>query len=242
MGFRLQQCKPVELSIGNIVRRVLHLVREEAEHEQAESEEDEEDEGHSRTSIPGTPSARMPPGLGTPPRIGVVATPNMGLRPALSGVRTVSLSNLLDMGMMLEEAEAEAGAGAGNVTPSVDDSAPSTTAGGRQQQRKGKGPQWSRKQMVIEAINELIDELEGIQSAITVQGVEHIHAKEVILTLGMSETTLNFLKEASKKREFQVVVAEGCPRYDGHTMAKKLSEAGIQVLVLLLLDICCTQI
>ena len=36
------------------------------------------------------------------------------------------------------------------------------------------------------------------------QAVEHIHANEVILTFGMSETTLLFLKEAAKKRNFQV--------------------------------------
>lgn len=36
------------------------------------------------------------------------------------------------------------------------------------------------------------------------QAVEHIHANEVILTQGMSETTLLFLKEAAKKRSFQV--------------------------------------
>jgi hypothetical protein len=36
------------------------------------------------------------------------------------------------------------------------------------------------------------------------QGVEHIHANEVILTMGMSDTTYAFLREAAKKREFQV--------------------------------------
>ena len=34
--------------------------------------------------------------------------------------------------------------------------------------------------------------------------MEHIHANEVILTFSMSETTLLFLKEAGKKRDFQV--------------------------------------
>jgi len=36
------------------------------------------------------------------------------------------------------------------------------------------------------------------------QGVEHLHANEVILTLGMSDTTYAFLREAARKREFQV--------------------------------------
>ena len=52
------------------------------------------------------------------------------------------------------------------------------------------------------------------------------------MTVGMSDTTFHFLKEASKKREFQVVVAEGCPRFDGHPMAKKLAEAGIHTTLI----------
>ncbi len=43
-----------------------------------------------------------------------------------------------------------------------------------------------------------------------VQGVEHIHANEVILTMGMSDTTYAFLREASKKREFQVAARTFC--------------------------------
>ena len=36
------------------------------------------------------------------------------------------------------------------------------------------------------------------------QASEHIHANEVILTAGYSQTVLLFLKEAAKKRDFQV--------------------------------------
>lgn len=38
----------------------------------------------------------------------------------------------------------------------------------------------------------------------SLQAGDHIHANEVILTFGMSNTTLLFLKEAAKKRDFQV--------------------------------------
>ena len=37
------------------------------------------------------------------------------------------------------------------------------------------------------------------------QAPEHIHANEVILTAGFSHTVLLFLKEAAKKRDFQVL-------------------------------------
>ena len=36
---------------------------------------------------------------------------------------------------------------------------------------------------------------------------------EVILTLGRSRSLLKFLLEAKKKRSFQVVIAEGAPKY-----------------------------
>ena len=42
------------------------------------------------------------------------------------------------------------------------------------------------------------------QCVVSLQAGDHIHANEVILTFGMSNTTLLFLKEAAKKRDFQV--------------------------------------
>lgn len=36
--------------------------------------------------------------------------------------------------------------------------------------------------------------------------MEHIHANEVILTFGWSATVFAFLREAAKKRDFQVTL------------------------------------
>ena len=44
VGHKLQQAKPSELAIGNVVRRVLHIIREEAQHEAAEAAEEEASE------------------------------------------------------------------------------------------------------------------------------------------------------------------------------------------------------
>lgn len=50
------------------------------------------------------------------------------------------------------------------------------------------------KPIIIEAISEIINEIEtGVQN-IAAQSLEHIHANEVILTLGKSETVEAFLK------------------------------------------------
>jgi len=45
--------------------------------------------------------------------------------------------------------------------------------------KKGRAQQWSGKNNVIELLNELLDELEGIDQQIAQQAVEHIHANEV---------------------------------------------------------------
>ena len=42
----------------------------------------------------------------------------------------------------------------------------------------------------------------------TAQALEHIHSNEIIMTVGYSKITLNFLKEAARVRKFQVVLAE----------------------------------
>ena len=93
--------------------------------------------------------------------------------------------------------------------------------------RGGKGP-WELKLRVIEAVNEMIDELDGVPQQIAEQALEHIHTDEVILTLGYSRATSLFLRAAGKKRDFQVVVAEGAPLCSGRRMARELSGAGIQ--------------
>lgn len=43
----------------------------------------------------------------------------------------------------------------------------------------------------------------------------------------MCKTVYRFLREAAKKRKFQVVVAEGAPDFRGQQLARSLAEAGI---------------
>uniref|UniRef100_A0AAZ1X0Q5 Translation initiation factor eIF2B subunit beta n=1 Tax=Oreochromis aureus TaxID=47969 RepID=A0AAZ1X0Q5_OREAU len=64
---------------------------------------------------------------------------------------------------------------------------------------------------VIEAINELLTELEGTTDNIAMQALEHIHSNEVIMTIGRSRTVEAFLKDAARKRKFHVIVAECAP-------------------------------
>eukprot|EP00956_Cyclotella_meneghiniana_P014484 scaffold21659_cov75-Cyclotella_meneghiniana.AAC.1 len=89
------------------------------------------------------------------------------------------------------------------------------------------------RQSVMEAIQEMMSELEDLHKNINDQATQHIHAGEIILTYALSKTVELFLKAAAtKKRKFQVIVCEGAPHFGGHQMAKSLAEAGIDTTVI----------
>jgi translation initiation factor eIF-2B subunit beta len=97
--------------------------------------------------------------------------------------RAVSLSNLLDTPAM---ADGLTSSFSGILSAAADAVAAAAAGEGdsegmkRQPSRKGRAPpQWSSKNNVIELLNELLDELDGIEQQIAQQAVEHIHANEV---------------------------------------------------------------
>lgn len=63
---------------------------------------------------------------------------------------------------------------------------------------------------------------------ISQQALEHIHEHEVVLTFGRSATVLEFLKAASRKRKFSVIVARTAPSMDGRDTALALAREGIE--------------
>lgn len=88
------------------------------------------------------------------------------------------------------------------------------------------------KHSLMEAIQEMVSDLEDNYRNINEQATQHIHAGEVIMTYGKSKTVELFLKAAAKKRKFQVIVCEGAPHYGGHEMARSLAEAKIDCVVI----------
>ncbi|PPQ64092.1 hypothetical protein CVT24_008909 [Panaeolus cyanescens] len=87
------------------------------------------------------------------------------------------------------------------------------------------------KPVLMEAIQDVLDELETVYDNISKNAKDHIHSDEIILTLGMSKTVESFLKAAAHARNYTVIVAETAPSYDGREMAQSLSSAGISTFL-----------
>jgi translation initiation factor eIF-2B subunit beta len=246
-GVAIQLAKPTELAIGNVVRRVLHIVREEMGEEE-EGEALDRGAGAAEAAAAAAPAAAAA-GAG-------------GLSRALKpfGARAASLHNLLDQVPPETPAAPAAATPALPAAPPLPPRSPgragprgtpprssplaahralASAAGGAAQLSSSPGRRrssnrpsgapapWDRKQEAIDGVNELIEELRDVDAAVALRAPAHIHANELILTLGFSRTVLAFLSKAAEKRRFQVVVAEGFPTLQGHAMAQGLAEAGI---------------
>ncbi|WCJ29605.1 Translation initiation factor eIF-2B subunit beta [Euphorbia peplus] len=195
-----------KLAVGNIVRRVLHIIREE-------------DLSLSTDSIAGLSVVSDDDGDdGNQDNHPVLSAASVAAA-ARSTLRPPSLQTLLE---------------------DMPDSAavPHTSSSGGVSEGKTKSADKSSrsrklKHDVIEAVNELMQDIRTCHEQIPEQEVEHIHHNEVILTLGSSRTVLEFLCAAKeKKRSFRVFVAEGAPRYEGYLLAKELVARGLQTTLI----------
>ncbi|TBU35453.1 eukaryotic translation initiation factor 2B beta subunit [Dichomitus squalens] len=87
------------------------------------------------------------------------------------------------------------------------------------------------KPILMEAIQDVLDELETVYDNVSKTAKDHIHSDEIILTIGHSRTVEAFLKSAGHTRNYTVIVAETAPSYSGHDMARALSAAGISTFL-----------
>ncbi|KAI8390169.1 hypothetical protein BD560DRAFT_380125 [Blakeslea trispora] len=203
LGGRLVAAQPKELAVGNIVRRVLKIIREVArgelndtannnfdDDEEEEEEEDEEDEEEEEDS-----TANQTKSVFAHQKASVMNDKHRLLKQS-------SMFNLLSDGPGKRH-----------------ETTPQNT--------------YNLKPLIIQEINEeIIADLESVYKGIADQATDFIHANEVIMTIGKSRTVQEFLIRAAQKRQFQVLVAETSPSYQGHEMARTLSAAGIDTTVI----------
>ena len=202
VGKRLIAAQPRELVVGNIVRRVLGLIRDEEDEKRGESEFGLSSE--SSNSRPQTP--RFDPGssLGNLSPSDIAA--HRHVQPNQSASRPPLLSSHTGIG------------GAAPVTSmfSILNHPTMTASGTNSPLRSGtvtpnqQGSGDLRAEL-IEGIAEIIDELDQSDEQIANYASEHIHPNEVIFTYATSTTVQRFLLKAASKRKFTVIHAEAYP-------------------------------
>lgn len=222
IAVRIIKAQPIEFAVGNIIRRVLHLIREEY-----------------RTNCNGNSNNAIVSGPSTSNTFSEAL--NIQSSHADEIIRTNSpmeddLSftafkngafNGYSSGISLNSTVSQ------NLGRSMNDSSMYNLLADKTEESVDYSrPLYALKQLVIQGLNELIDELETVESNIASQSLEYIHNNEVIMTIGKSNTVAQFLINAARKRQFQVIVAEAAPNYGGHQMVKTLAAAGIETLLI----------
>ncbi|CAO0793987.1 unnamed protein product [Mucor circinelloides] len=215
LGSRLVAAQPKELAVGNMVRRVLKIIREVAHGEldhlnsgdmaQNDDEDDEEDDDFDQDDSDFSQE-----------EVEETRQNNTNINIQLNETTLLSQSSMFNL---------------------LSDG-PNTKH--RHHQHHSEAPAqhvkkttYNLKPLIIQEINdEVIADLESVYKGIADQATDFIHANEVIMTIGKSRTVEEFLKRAAHKRRFQVIVAETSPTYQGHEMARTLSAAGIDTTVI----------
>lgn len=182
VGRRLMAAQPREMVVGNIVRRVLGLIRDEAEDDREAEFALSESE-----SQPQTPRAFDDASLPLD-RDSLAMGSERSTRPPLT-----SMFSLLSH----PEPEASLPSTPGSQSPSG--------------HVPGANFSKDLRAEVLEGINEIIDELGQVDEQISNYALEHIHSNEIILTHTSSTTVQKFLLRAATKRKFTVIHAESYP-------------------------------
>ncbi|SCU90505.1 LADA_0F04588g1_1 [Lachancea dasiensis] len=179
LGTRLGKAQPTEFTCGNIIRRVLALIRDEVEEELA---------SHNQLQ--------------------------KNAEPMISS-----------MFSLLQKPSTTASTPTAQHSTSTSSSAPAD-------QHKT-----DLRQVIIQGIKDLIDEIANIDEGIQQIAVDIIHDREILLTPTPDSTTvLKLLIKARERnnRNFSVLVTEGFPNntVTAHNFAKTLSEHGVETTVI----------
>ena len=247
VGQRLTDAQPKELAISNIIRRILGVIREEA---------DGDKEGDACQSYPSSEP-------GTPRKKGS-ASPSQSQQNGLPAI--ADLEALHRPPLLTSHTSYMASTNGPIVTsmfsllsqPFSDTPTPGSQSPAQQQLHSSFNSTLRPQELsaeVLDGIDEIIDELDNMDDQIASYATDHIHSNEIILTHGTSLTVQRFLLRAASKRRFTVIHAEGYPNQhhethaaitgkhkanpstdpdqsDTQRFAKPLIEAGITVILI----------
>lgn len=236
VGRRLVAAQPREMAVGNVVRRILGVVREVAEEDQDGSEKSFTT---LTTPTPGDTEQRTQLSMSFSefsPIRGTTVPENLhtqGLLPASAESNGGGSTSSMDVQQHRPPLPAFGTSFAGqgpsvtslfNILQHPQGRSPlgtppirtSSTALEHDRETKEK---LDIKAEVIDGIKELQEELEVVDSQIAESALDHIHSNEIILTHTSSQTVQKFLMTAARKRKFTVVHAEAYPNDHESTYA-----------------------
>lgn len=216
VGRKLISAAPFELSVGNIVRRVLGAIREEEENR------GETPNGSDFGSVPPTPIGELPQPAMIPSRTErpeatsrptLISQPTAAHRPPVTSMFSI-LAHPTMRGIPGNASPVRSGSSTPSGTPSIP--------------AHSQVSQTDLRIEVVEAITEIVDELDSADEQVASYAREHISPGETIFTLSTSSSLQKFLLKAAEKRKFTVIQAESYPsnhkRVHRHVTGKAVSE------------------
>ncbi|KAF4551680.1 Initiation factor 2 subunit-like protein 3 [Elsinoe fawcettii] len=239
VGQKLVAAQPREMAVGNIVRRVLGLIREVVEDGADSNAADFSDNDQSTSlSKDSKNNSLQRPALSS--HISQFSPLNHGVTipeetPVQNQSRSASQSPIdASKGeipirpSMMTTATSTGMTSLFGLLSTPDRGSPSATPpiGATSPTLKGQTPRdianisdakVDVKAEVIDGIKELLDELDVVDDQIAAYALEHIHSNEIILTHTSSQTIQRFLLTAARKRKFTVVHVEAYPNDHANT-------------------------
>ncbi|KAL1869431.1 hypothetical protein VTK73DRAFT_3135 [Phialemonium thermophilum] len=207
-GAKLAQAAPRELVIGNIVRRVMGLIRDEATEDRTGNEFGSESVSDIQ-SLPGTHSPVPRKVVGT-----------NSLRPLVSSGSFHVSKSLFNLLSAADPAESTTSGG-------------SPTAPAFQSQSSSVH---ALRSEVIDGIEEIMDEVSQADDQIASFAEIQIHPDDYVLVHQPSPTVERFLVRAAAKRHFTVLIASSTPHLKDSSdvpygsLRKKLGAAGVKAI------------
>ena len=230
VGEILTSAQPKELAVGNIVRRVLGVIRDEAEeNREAEGSSSSEAGGdnarihkeHEESTPEPERERSSSSSASTPLRHGAVSSRDLsvtsenntttkgdGLIPT-QPLMTAGTSQPLLKSMFNLLSHPVSNSVTPTATPGIQ--SPRGTSPHPMEALVGATAAKDLRAEVVEAIEEIIEELNTANDQIAGYALDHIHSSEVILTYTASVTVQKFLLKAAGKRKFTVIHAESFP-------------------------------
>lgn len=229
VGKRLVEAQPREMVVGNIVRRVLGMIRDEAKEDRTEDSDSASNTGSPKRQASGSDiKSETTPTITafSPLRFESIHSSesseldgadvfggkqNQVSRPPMLTSHT-SYAVLNGVPVQQSMFNLLSATPSPNATPPGSTSPHSKTSfNASSLAHRIATTTKDLKAEIISGIEEIIDELDQVDDQIAAYAQEHIHSNEVILTHSSSRSVQKFLLKAAEKRKFTVIVAESYP-------------------------------